>query len=30
MPALPTLNGRDVVKAFTQDGWQWRDNGAAT
>jgi predicted RNA binding protein YcfA (HicA-like mRNA interferase family) len=22
MPALPTLNRRDVVKAFTQDGWQ--------
>ena len=22
MPALPTLNGRDVVKAFAKDGWQ--------
>lgn len=22
MPALPTLSGRDVVKAFTKDGWQ--------
>jgi len=22
MPSLPTLSGRDVVKAFTGDGWQ--------
>lgn len=21
MPTLPTLSGRDVVKAFTKDGW---------
>lgn len=22
MPSLPTLSGRDVVNAFTRDGWQ--------
>jgi predicted RNA binding protein YcfA (HicA-like mRNA interferase family) len=22
MPSLPNLNGRDVVKAFSKDGWQ--------
>jgi len=22
MPSLPPLSGRDVVKAFTRDGWQ--------
>jgi predicted RNA binding protein YcfA (HicA-like mRNA interferase family) len=22
MPSLPRLSGRDVVKAFTKDGWQ--------
>ena len=22
MPSLPTLSGRDVVKAFAADGWQ--------
>ena len=22
MPSLPTLKGREVVKAFTKDGWQ--------
>ena len=22
MASLPTLNGRDVVKAFAKDGWQ--------
>lgn len=22
MPALPTLSGREVVKAFAADGWQ--------
>ncbi len=22
MPSLPTLSGRDVVKAFAKDGWQ--------
>ena len=22
MPGLPTLSGREVVRAFTKDGWQ--------
>ncbi|MFM8419400.1 MAG: type II toxin-antitoxin system HicA family toxin [Verrucomicrobiota bacterium] len=22
MPSLPTLSGREVVKAFTKEGWQ--------